>query len=132
MLHSRDRRIEEAIHQALSHIFQNEMNDPRLPEIFTITQVKITRDLKHAKAFYSQLPDDEEALARTRELLTDSAGYLRSCVAREVNLRFCPTLSFAHDASPGNYQRISSVLEELRNRGELGPEEDEEQDKEES
>lgn len=124
MLHSRDRRIEEAIHQALSHIFQNEVSDPRLPEIFTITQVKITRDLKHAKAFYSQLPDDAEALASTRELLADSAGYLRSCVAREVNLKFCPTLSFSHDASPGNYQRISSVLEELRGRGELGPEED--------
>ncbi len=120
MLHSRDRRIEEAILHALSHAFQRELKDPRLPAIFTITQVRISRDLKYAKVYYSQLPEGEEDLRETTAMLKDCAGFLRSRVAREVNLKFCPELTFVHDAAPSNYQRISSVLEELRNKGELG------------
>ncbi len=121
MLHSRDRRIEEAILQALSRAFQQELKDPRLPALFTITQVRISRDLKYAKAYYSQLPDAEADLAETAAMLKDCAGFLRSRVARQVNLKFCPELTFVHDAAPQRYQRISSVLEDLRSKGELEP-----------
>lgn len=118
MLHSRNKRVSEAIRQSLSRILQQEASDPRLPAIFTITGVTLSKDLRHATVHFSQLPDGEEDLDRTAEFLDSSTGYLRSLVAKDVNTKFCPELRFRYDASPANYQGINDVLQELRRKGE--------------
>lgn len=116
MLHSRDKRIEESIKQALSQTIQFEMNDPRVPPIFTITKVTVSKDLRHAKVFYSQMPDEEEDLDETEEFLESCAGYLRHSVADHVNLKFTPELHFEYDPGHKNYQKISEKLNEIRQR----------------
>ena len=131
MLHSRDKRIEESIKQALSRIIQFEVKDPRVPPIFTVTRVEITKDLRHAKVHYSQMPDDEESLEGTEDFLEDSAGYLRSMIAREVNLKFTPELHFHYDPSQKHYHEIDAKLQDLRRRGQMGTDEDDQPEKEE-
>ena len=116
MLHSRDRRIEESIKQALAHTIQFETNDPRVPPIFTITHVAVSKDMRHAKVFYSQFPDDDELLERTGEFLRDSAGFLRTRIAHQVNLKFTPELHFAYDPSHREYDRINAKLLEIQQK----------------
>jgi ribosome-binding factor A len=124
MLHSRDKRIEESIKKALSEAFLQELKDPRVPAIFTITRVTVSKDLSHARVYYSQLPDDDAALEQTEELLEDSAGFLRSFVAREVNLKFTPELVFHYDPSQREYQKLNTKLAELRRTGQMGEDEE--------
>lgn len=114
MLHSRDRRIAESIRQSLTQVFQGEVQDPRLAPIVTITQVDVTKDLRHATVYYSQMPDDEESLDDMEALLEDSNGFLRSCVARDVNIKFAPSLSFRYDPGPKNFDRINRILKDVQ------------------
>lgn len=116
MLHSRERRVAESIKHAISRAFQDEMSDPRLPKIVTVTDVVMSRDLRSAKVVYSQIPDDEDALNAMEDLLEDCAGFLRSCVARDVNTKFCPTLNFVYDPSAKRYQRINSILHQIKEK----------------
>ena len=119
MLHSRDKRIEESIRQALAEAIQFQVSDPRVPTIFTITEVSVAKDLRNAKVYYSQMPDDDEALEMTKEFLRDSGGFLRSAVARAVNLKFTPVMHFSYDPSHKNYQRINTKLNEMKRSGQL-------------
>jgi ribosome-binding factor A len=118
MLHSRPRRVAEKIKEALSAALQYEVSDPRKPAIFTITDVVVTKDLREATIYFSQLPDDEKALDNTEGFLDASMGYLRGVVARELNMKFTPNLHFRYDPSAANYQQINAVLQQLRRRGE--------------
>lgn len=120
MLHSRDKRIAGLLKESLARIFQQEISDPRMPQIFTVSEVAVSRDLRHAKVFFSQLPDDDESVERTGDLIASSAGFIRSQVARELNLRHCPALHFEYDPSMLNFQRINSILHKVRKDPETG------------
>lgn len=109
-LHSRDRRVAGQIQELLASVISHELNDPRVPKIFTITDVTVAKDLRSARVYYSQLPDDEKALARTEGLIADSMGYLRGRIAEGINLRVTPELHFSYDPSAKNYQRINTLL----------------------
>ncbi len=116
MLHSRDKRVGEAIKQAISRIFQQEISDPRLPQIVTIRHVEVTKDLRHAKVYYSQIPDDEEAMDKMEDLIEESYGFIRSLVADEVNIKFTPDLDFIFDPSEQDYQKINTVLQDIHRK----------------
>ena len=118
MLHSRPQRVAAQIKETLSRTIQEDVHDPRKPPIFTITDVVVTKDLRQATVHFSQLPDDEKALNKTEKFLDASMGYLRSVVAKKVNLKFTPNLHFRYDPSAANYQQINSVLQKLRKKGE--------------
>lgn len=117
MTGNRPRRVAEEIKKSLARIIQQEVSDPRIPVIFTITDVVVTKDLREAKIFFSQIPDNEEDLDKTIEFLDASIGFLRSGVARDINLKFCPQFDFRYDESTSNYQAINQVLHKLRREG---------------
>ncbi|MCC5877478.1 MAG: 30S ribosome-binding factor RbfA [Candidatus Sumerlaeia bacterium] len=114
---NRHKRVGEEIRKYLSTILQSEVSDPRLPAIFTITDVVVTKDLRHAKVYFSQLPDNEDDLDKTVDFLDASIGFLRSRVAQELNMKFCPQLDFRYDESTSNFQSINKVLHKLREDG---------------
>lgn len=118
MTGNRPKRVGEEIKKHLSTILQHEVSDPRLPAIFTVTDVVVTKDLRHAKVYFSQLPDNEEDLDKTVDFLDASIGFLRSRVAQELNMKFCPQLNFRYDDSTSNFQAINQVLHKLRDDGE--------------
>jgi ribosome-binding factor A len=109
-------RIEENIREVLAEIIHNRIRDPRLPVIFTVTGVKASPDLADARVFFSQIPDDPDAIYDTLDLLTGAAGYLRSELAREVSLRRTPALVFEYDGTVKRANRIEQLLAENRPR----------------
>jgi len=120
-MHHRTERVAEAVKEALSEIIQRELRDPRIPMIFTVREVRVTRDLQEARVYFSQLPDDEDAVDQTLDALEAAHGFLRSALGRRVRLRWTPDLKFFWDDSESRGRRVEQILSEI----DIPPAEDE-------
>jgi ribosome-binding factor A len=79
----------------------------------TVTGVDITSDLRHAKVFVSVLGTDTEKAA-TFDGLDSIAGHLRSQIAKTLQLRVAPQITFKVDESVAHAARIESLLEQIK------------------
>ena len=79
------------------------------------TKAKITPDLKYAKIYVSIL--NSKNIKKTMEGLKESAGFIRSQVAKTINLRITPELIFEIDDSLEYGEKIEKILKELKNEG---------------
>jgi ribosome-binding factor A len=118
----RQLRVGEAIRHALARQFERgTLRDPDLTgAAITVTEVRVSPDLKHATAFV--MPLGGAKLADVLTGLTRSAGFLRREVAREVRLRHAPELIFAADASFDHASRIDRLLHRPEVERDLRPE----------
>lgn len=91
-------RINGEVQKELSRIISREIKDPRIHPMTSVTQVMVTPDLKECKAYISVL-GDEEAQADTLAGLKSASGYIRRELARSVNLRNTPEITFCMDQS---------------------------------
>lgn len=114
--HSRPERVADQIQIELADIIQRRLKDPRRG-FFTLTGVRVTRDLRQATVFVSALDDGE--LRRALSTLGRAKGFLRSELAKRIRLRFLPELHFAPDEAVGRGVRVEELLRELHERGEL-------------
>jgi ribosome-binding factor A len=107
---ARQLRVGEEVRHGLARIFErHELRDPALVDAtLTVTEVRMSPDLKHATVFVMPLAGAHapETLAGLKR----GAPYLRGLVAREVPLRFTPTLSFMLDESFDHAHRINEIL----------------------
>ena len=108
-------RINEEVKKELSNIIRNELKDPRIHMMTSVVSVEVAPDLKTCKAYISVLGDSESA-AETLKGLEQASGYIRHELARTINLRNTPELTFVLDTSIeyGNYmsKRIDEVIKE--------------------
>lgn len=91
-------RINGEVQKELSRIISREIKDPRIHEMTSVTQVMVTPDLKECKAYVSVL-GDEKAQEDTLAGLTSASGYIRRELARSINLRNTPEITFCIDQS---------------------------------
>ncbi|MDE6760529.1 MAG: 30S ribosome-binding factor RbfA [Lachnospiraceae bacterium] len=91
-------RINGEVQKELSRIISREIKDPRIHAMTSVTQVSVTPDLKECKAYISVL-GDEKAQADTLAGLTSASGYIRRELARSINLRNTPEITFCMDQS---------------------------------
>ena len=105
-------RVNELIKNELSLLIELELQDPRLKEaIISVTRVKVTPDLKYAKVSVSIL--NSKNVNETLAGLKKSSGYLRSELAKRINLRNTPELVFELDDSLEYGARIDNIINEL-------------------
>jgi ribosome-binding factor A len=112
----RNARIAEQIRLELARLLREEARDPRIGFV-TLTEVELSRDLKHARVFVSTMATDWES---TLEALRRAAPFLRRALARQRNLRFTPELRFMIDQSAVTGSRVERLLQELDGDGESG------------
>ena len=105
-------RINEELKKEISQVINYELKNPDVTGMVSVTKVKITPDLKYAKVYVSVL--NSKNLKKTIDGLKDSAGFIRSRVAKTVNLRITPELVFEYDDSIEYGERIDSILENLK------------------
>jgi ribosome-binding factor A len=110
MSSSRIRRIDEAVRAVLSDAIAKDLKDPRVGFV-TVTGVKTSPDLRHARVYVSVLGDDEERAASIAGLRS-AHGFLQRCVAAELTLKHTPALTFEYDASIDRGMRISELIDE--------------------
>ena len=111
----RQSRINEEMFKEAAQIIRT-VKDPRVSEAFvSITGVDVTPDLKFAKIYYSLLgaDGDKDKEKKVAEGLKSSNGYIRRALARAVDLRQTPELTFVLDRSGANGAYISSLLHKV-------------------
>lgn len=108
---SRLERINEQYKKELSQIINYELKNPNATGMISVTKVKVTNDLKFAKVSVSIL--NAKDVKQTLAVLKKSAGFIRSELARRVNLRNTPEIIFELDDSMEYGARIDSILKEI-------------------
>ncbi|HEX2015980.1 MAG TPA: 30S ribosome-binding factor RbfA [Solirubrobacteraceae bacterium] len=106
----RMRRVDEAVRQVIGDAVAHDLKDPRVGFV-TVTDVKTSPDLRHARVYVSVLGDP----SRRQETLAglDSAhGYLQRRVGRELSLKHTPTLEFLYDETTDRAMRVEALLHE--------------------
>jgi ribosome-binding factor A len=102
------RRVDEAIRQVIGAAVA-ELKDPRVGFI-TVTDVRTSADLSHARVYVSVLGDDEQREA-SMDGLNSAHGFLQSRIASELHLKRTPTLAFAYDETLDRALRVDALLE---------------------
>jgi ribosome-binding factor A len=110
MTGERMRRVDEAMREVLSDAITSEIKDPRVGFV-TVTAVKTSPDLRHARVFVSVL-GAQPVRQRSMDGLQSAHGYLQRRVASELRLKHTPTLHFLYDDSADRGLRIAELLEE--------------------
>ena len=91
-------RINGEVQKVLSEIIRGEIKDPRISPLTSVVSVSVAPDLKTCKAFISVL-GNEEAQENTMAGLKSAVGYVRRQLAKELNLRNTPEITFVLDQS---------------------------------
>ena len=103
----RQSRINEEMYKEAAKIMGT-VKDPRIREAFvSVTGVEVTPDLKYAKVYYSFLHGDSKEVKRG---LAAAVGYIRGQLAKNLNLRITPELTFCEDASIAYGARIEKII----------------------
>jgi len=104
-------RVAEMIRNELAILVLQKVRDPELQEI-SFSRVELSDDLKHAKIYFSTRAGSKQ-VARVKKRLLKAKGFMRSHLAKTLNLRFTPDLHFWYDASGEKVAEMEQLLEEL-------------------
>jgi len=111
MNYKRSDRIASLIKEETSKILLTELRDPSFGFV-TITRVRMTDDLRHAKIYYSVLGDDSKKQA-AQEALENATGLFRSEIGRRIKIRHTPSIRFFYDDSTEYADHIESLLKKI-------------------
>ncbi len=104
----RMRRVDEAVRQVLSDAVAQDLQDPRIGFV-TMTSVKTSPDLRHARVYVSVLGTDAERAA-TLAGLQSAHGALQRRLARELRMKRTPTLQFLYDETTDRAMHLEEIL----------------------
>jgi ribosome-binding factor A len=109
---ARARRLAVRIRQIVSATIEMQIKDPRLGMV-TITDARVTSDLREATVFYTVYGDASEVEDSARALAS-ATGVLRSTVGKQTGIKFVPTLTFVADVVPDTARELEEALERVR------------------
>lgn len=107
----RAERVADVIKNELSILLLQKVRDPKLKDV-SISRVELSDDLRHAKIYYSSLPGGE-AIAVIGKSLGKAKGFMRSHLAKTLNLRFTPELHFWYDETVEKVAEMEKLLSDL-------------------
>lgn len=107
--YQRSDRVGDQMQRELADLIRLDVKDPRVGMV-TLTEVEVSRDLAHAKVYFTQLGGEAKGL-EAEEGLNHAAGYLRHVLGTRLRLRSVPTLRFIYDDTPERGARISALID---------------------
>lgn len=119
-------RINGEVQRELSNIIRGEIKDPRIHPLTSVVAVEVAPDLKTCKAYISVL-GDEEAQKDTVAGLKSAEGFIRSKLAKSINLRNTPEIRFVLDQSIEYGVKMSKMIDEVTKDIKTADDADEEQ-----
>jgi ribosome-binding factor A len=105
---ARARRLAERISKIVAEMLERRVKDPRLG-FATVTETKLTADLREATVFYTVYGSPEEQ-EETAAALRSATGIIRTEVGRQLGLRHTPSVTFVADALPDSARRIDDLV----------------------
>lgn len=106
-------RLREELHKEIGLAIAEEMRDPRIPDVVTITEVRLATDCRNATIFVSVMGTDKEkkeALA----VLNHAAPFLQHVISKNIVVKFFPKLYFKLDKSLEESEHINELLKEIK------------------
>jgi ribosome-binding factor A len=106
-------RLREELHKEIGLIIAGELRDPRIPDVVTITEVRLAPDCRNATVFVSLMGDaamKKEAVAA----LNHAAPFLQHVVAARIVMKFVPKLYFKLDKSLEESDHLNELLKEIK------------------
>ena len=116
MANYRGGRINEEVKREISNIIQNAVKDPRMTAMVSVTDVKVTKDLRYAKVFVSIFSKDEEEKSNTFIALKNASGFIRKEIGQRINLRYNPQIIFEIDDSISYGMRIEELITKVKEK----------------
>lgn len=113
MRRNRAEIVGDEMRKVMQDIISNELKDPRVPLLTSVTQVKMTRDLSHATVFISVFGnehDKQEALAA----IDGANGFIRFQMCKRINLRLAPELHFKLDNTLDEAARMDAIIDRVK------------------
>jgi ribosome-binding factor A len=111
MDYQRSDRVGDLLLEVIAELLRREIRDPRVQSV-TVTGVKMSKDLRHARVFFNVLggADHRDALAG----LQRASGFIRGKAGKQLQLRYVPDLEFTYDRSEDEAQRIDALLDQVK------------------
>lgn len=106
----RTERVGELLRKEVSWVIANQMADPRLPTLVSITRVEIAADLRRAKVFVSVMGTDDDQRS-AMQMLQSAARFIQRELKPKLSLRYVPALTFQQDRSLEEGARLLSIMD---------------------
>lgn len=116
MANYRGGRINEEFKREISSLIQNEIKDPRLTAMISVTDVKVTKDLRYAKVYVSIFCTDEEEKKNNLAALKGASGFIRKNVGQKINLRHCPEIIIELDDSINYGMHMDELIQKISSK----------------
>lgn len=114
--YNRSDRVGQQIKRELSEIIQrNELKDDRIEGLVSITQVRVSGDLRNVKVYFSVYGEESQKVG-TLAALEDATGFLRGELCRRLGIRFAPELVFKLDDSLEQGDKVTELLEKIKRK----------------
>ncbi len=105
-------RVADVIKNELSVLFVNKVRDKKLRDV-SISRVEVTDDLKLCRIFYTTF--DETKKKEVEQGLERAKGFMRSHLAKTINLRYTPVLEFRYDTKADKVRELEDLFQEIAN-----------------
>lgn len=106
-------RVNSLLKEVISEVINKDLRNPHLPRLITITNVEVTKDLQHAKVYFSVIGNKEQkdiALS----VLQSSANFIRITASHQVTMRYFPDLHFVLDESVEKQIHMEELISKIK------------------
>ena len=106
--------IEKEMARVISQVLMEEVKNPKIKGLVSVTKVNVTEDLKFADVYFSVMGQENSNTAEVTEGLNQIKGFLRKRVAEEIEIRYIPEIRVKLDDSIEHAIKISKLLNDLK------------------
>jgi len=110
--YSRATRVADLLKEEISEMLCKEVKDPHIGFI-TITDVDLSKDLKHAQVFYTILGNEQQA-AESADALSRVSSFIKKQLGKRLRMRYIPEIIFKYDHSLAYGTKIDHILDSLK------------------
>ena len=126
----RQQRVARIIKEVVSEAIISKLSDPRLTAVVSVTEIKLTPDLRKADIYLSFLALEECSKKTTMAAIKHARGHIQTMVAQELNIRFCPIIEFHEDVKTKKTNETLKIIEQAAEEFKNSPVSDEEKEEE--
>lgn len=106
-------RLKETLHREIIWTIANKVNDPRIPDVLTVTEIKLAPDTRNATVFVSVYGSDEKK-EKALLALNRATSFIQKCIASRISIKHFPKLYFKIDTSFERSEHINNLLEQVK------------------
>lgn len=104
-------KVNEELRKEISLVIDQKLKNPNITGIISVTKVKTSSDLRYARVYISLI--NSKSKKNTLEGIKNASGFIRTEIAKSVNLRYTPELTFEIDESMEYSSKIENILKEI-------------------